>query len=208
MKKISILIALCMLLTVGGVYATWIYSGNQLASQTEPFVSKMGVLGYEGTSGSYTFTHNDLDFAVEPDDQQTKNTTIAWGSGSMTLVFTPKKDISDVALANALNATLTVEISSSSAGVYNEETVFSVDPGFKVVLNTEENAWVETTNENGTYYTYTITADTIKGAISIGNFSLPTEDDYNDFKAAINDVTFRVKVTPINAIVTPDAPQA
>ena len=112
MKKLSLLIALCILLTIGGVYATWIYSGNQIDAQTTPFVSKMGGLDHEGNSGSYTFIENSLEFSVEPDAQDTKITTIVWTEGTVKLVFTPKGDINDTMLANALNATITVELAS------------------------------------------------------------------------------------------------
>lgn len=192
MKKLSILIALCVLFTVGGVYATWIYSGNQIDAQTEPFVSKMGGIDHEGNSGSYSFTENSLDFAVEPDSQDTKITTIAWGTGSITLVFTPKGDISDDMLANALNATLTVELASSTAGTYNGTAIYTIDPNFAVVLT--EADWTE--HNSGEYYTYTITAATIEDAISIGSFHLPTQDEYEEFKSIIQDVKFRVKVAP------------
>ena len=192
MKKFSILIALCVLLTVGGVYATWIYSGNQIDAQTEPFVSKMGGLDHEGNSGSYTFTNNSLDFAVEPDTQETKITTIVWGTGSMQLVLTPKTDINDAMLQKALNATITVELASSTAGEYKGETVYTIDPNFAVTLTAGD--W--TSHNDGEYYTYTITADTIKDAISIGSFHLPSEDDYTEFKSVIQDVKFRVKVSP------------
>jgi len=192
MKKLSLIIALCILLSIGGVYATWIYSGNQIDAQTEPFVSKMGGIDHEGNSGSYSFTENSLDFAVEPDSQDTKITTIAWGTGSITLVFTPKGDISDDMLANALNATLTVELASSTAGTYNSTDVYTIDPNFAVVLT--ETDWTE--HNSGEYYTYTITAATIEDAISIGSFHLPTQDEYEEFKDVIQNVKFRVKVTP------------
>ena len=192
MKKFGILIALCVLLTVGGVYATWIYSGNQIDAQTEPFVSKMGGLDHEGNSGSYSFTNNSLDFAVEPDTQETKITTIVWGTGSMQLVLTPKTDINDAMLQKALNATITVELASSTAGEYKGETVYTIDPNFAVTLTADD--W--TSHNDGEYYTYTITADTIKDAISIGSFHLPSEDDYTEFKSVIQDVKFRVKVSP------------
>ena len=192
MKKFGILIALCVLLTVGGVYATWIYSGNQIDAQTEPFVSKMGGLDHEGNSGSYSFTNNSLDFAVEPDTQETKITTIVWGTGSMQLVLTPKTDINDAMLQKALNATITVELASSTAGEYKGETVYTIDPNFAVTLTADD--W--TSHNDGEYFTYTITADTIKDAISIGSFHLPSEDDYTEFKSVIQDVKFRVKVSP------------
>ena len=192
MKKFSILIALCVLLTVGGVYATWIYSGNQIDAQTEPFVSKMGGLDHEGNSGSYTFANNSLDFAIEPNTQETKITTIVWGTGSMQLVLTPKTDINDAMLQKALNATITVELASSTAGEYKGETVYTIDPNFAVTLTAGD--W--TSHNDGEYFTYTITADTIKNAISIGSFHLPSEDDYTEFKSVIQDVKFRVKVSP------------
>lgn len=192
MKKLSLLIALCILLTIGGVYATWIYSGNQIDAQTTPFVSKMGGLDHEGNSGSYTFIENSLEFSVEPDSQDTKITTIVWNEGTIKLVFTPKGDINDTMLANALNATITVELASSTAGEYQGSTIYTIDPSFAVALT--ETDWTE--HNDGEYYTYTITADTIRDAISIGSFHLPSEDDYTEFKTAIQDVKFRVKVTP------------
>ena len=192
MTKLSLLIALCMLLTISGVYATWIYSGNLIDTQTEPFVSKMGGLDHTGNSGSYSFTANSLDFAVEPDSQDTKITTIVWGTGSMTLVFTPKGDINDAMLAKALTATLTVEQASSTLGEYDDTDVYTIAENFKVSLTSEN--W--TSHNDGEYYTYTITAATIKDAISIGQFHLPTEDEYVAFKAVIQDVKFRVRVTP------------
>ena len=192
MKKLSLLIVICILLTIGGVYATWIYSGNQIDAQTTPFVSKMGGLDHEGNSGSYTFTDNSLEFAVEPDTQDTKITTIVWTEGTVKLVFTPKGDISDAMLANALNATITVELASSSAGEYKGETIYTVDATFALTLTSTD--W--TSHNDGEYFTYTITADTIKDAISIGSFHLPSEDDYTEFKSVIQDVKFRVKVSP------------
>ena len=192
MKKFGILIALCVLLTIGGVYATWVYSGNSIDAQTEPFVSKMGGLDHEGNSGSYTFANNSLDFAVEPDTQETKITTIVWGTGSMQLVLTPKTDINDAMLQKALNATITVELASSTAGEYKGETVYTINPDFAVTLTADD--W--TSHNDGEYFTYTITADTVKDAISIGSFHLPSEDDYTEFKSVIQDVKFRVKVSP------------
>ena len=192
MKKFSLLIALCILLSIGGVYATWIYSGNQIDAQTTPFVSKMGGLDHEGNSGSYTFTENSLEFAVEPDSQDTKITTLVWTDGTIKVVFTPKGDINDTMLSKALNATLTVELASSTVGTYNGSDIYILDPDFKVVLTDTD--W--TSHNSGEYYTYTITADAIKDAISINAFHLPSEDDYTTFKDAIQDVKFRVKISP------------
>ena len=124
MKKFSLLIALCLLLTIGGVYATWIYSGSQFDARTEPFVSKMGGMDHQGNAGAYTFTNNSLDFSIEPDTQETKKTTLVWGTGSVTLTFTPKGDILSDTLTRALSATITVEQASDTLGNYGGQPIY------------------------------------------------------------------------------------
>ena len=191
MKKFSLLIALCMLLTIGGVYATWTYSGSQIDPQTEPFVSKMGALDHQGNSGSYAFSNNSVDFAIEPTTQEDKETSLVWGNGSMTLTFTAKGDITDDDLTRALNATIVVEQASATLGTYAGSAIYQVNTDHKVVLDADK--WTD--NSNGTY-TYTITKTDLEGSISVNAFHLPTEDEYTAFKDAIQDVKFRVKVTP------------
>ena len=197
MKKLSILIALCMLLTVGGVYATWIYSEGQIDTQFKGFSSGMGGIDHEGNSGLYEFTLNGLSFTVEPNTQKDKITTIVWAeNGTMTLTFTPKGDITDAMLAKALNATLTVEFAAAdvAGGTYDNQTIFTINPDYKIELTADD--WQEQTSENGTYYTYTITKDTMADSISVGSFHLPTEDEYHAFSTAMQSVKFAVRVTP------------
>ena len=209
MKKISLLIALCMLLTVGGVYATWIYSGTSLDVQTESFISALGGLQHEGSSGLYSFTNNTLKFAVEPDNQQDKNATIVWDeTTSITVVFTPHGDISTQGLATALNATFT--IISNTLGTYNGADIYSINPDFAIVVTPDNWTGYGAQNADGVYesYTYTITATALKEAnpISIADISLPTEDDYNDFNAANGNVKFKIQVSP--QVTAPAVPQA
>ena len=197
MKKISLLVLLCVILTIGGVYAAWIYSGNQIGSQDEQFLNKMGGLDYSGNSGSYTFTDNSLDFAIEPNNQDDKITTIVWGHGSMTLVFTPSADINETMLEKALTATITVICSNDTLGEYKGEQIYNLDTDFKIELNAD--SWTKHDNENDgfvDYYTYSIDAAKIEDAISINQFKLPTEDDYNDFKVEAEKPVFKVVVAP------------
>ncbi len=197
MKKFSLLIVLCMLLTIGGVYATWIYSGNQVDPQTQPFISQMGDIDHEGNAGSYSFTNDGLGFAVEPTTQEEKVTSIVWNDKSVILTFTPKLDISDAALEDALNATIVVELASDTAGTYQERTIYTIKQDFAITLN--QGSWQgHDTNDDNImeYYTFVINKTNISESIEIYPFELPTEDDYADFKAIIQNVKFRLKVTP------------
>ena len=112
--------------------------------------------------------------------------TVKGPLGTLTYAVNPKMTV------KIDGATLTVERASSSAGEYKGQTIYTVDNNFKVELTSAN--W--TSHNDGEYYTYTINADTVKDAITIGEFHLPSEDDYNEFKTAIQDVKFRVKVSP------------
>ena len=196
MKKFSLIIALCLMLTIGGVYATWIYSGNQVEPQTQQFVGQMGGMDHEGNAGSYTFINEGLEFAVEPNTQEAKETTIVWNDKSLVLNFTPKSDISDAAKEAALNATIIVEIISENAGIYNGQTVYSIAPDFKITL--DESKWtpVDTDADDVVdHYSFVIDKSNIEGSILIEKIALPSEDDYVLFKEAIKNVKFRVRVT-------------
>ena len=199
-----------MFLTIGGVYATWIYSGSQVDAQTEPFVSKMGGLDHEGNAGIYTFSHNSLDFSVEPNNNIDKVTTIIWGDGNVTLTFTPKGDITPENLAAALGGTVSVELASDTAGTYGEQTIYTITENNSFVLPNfaGEGGWTEHNQDGTKYYTFVIDASMIDEAIAIGNFALPTENDYVAFKAAIQNVKFRLRVTPGTLTVNPDTPDA
>ena len=59
MKKLSVLIALFLCVTIGGVYATWTYSGNVDVTDGEVEI-KATIAGaeYTGACGTYTVTSN------------------------------------------------------------------------------------------------------------------------------------------------------
>lgn len=193
MKKLSLLIALCMLISIGGVYAVWTYPGETMESQTEPFVSKMGDIGHTGSAGSYTFSGNSIDFSIEPNNQDEKITSIVWGAGQVTLTFVADANISDDAKSAALNATISIVNTSATLGEYDSQAIYTLDSTKVITLN--ESSWTKVDNQT---YTYTITAQTLEGlgAISINPFSLPSQDDYDDFKTANAAVRFAIKVTP------------
>lgn len=195
MKKLSLLIALCMLISIGGVYAVWTYPGETMESQTEPFVSKMGDIGHTGSAGSYTFSGNSIDFSIEPKDnnQETKLTSIVWGAGQVTLTFVANDNISADAKHAALNATISIVNTSATLGEYDSQAIYTLD-STKVITLTE-GSW--NTSDNQTY-TCTITAEMLKDleAISITEFALLSQDDYDLFKTANAAVRFAIKVTP------------
>lgn len=192
MKKLSVLVALILCVTVGGVYAAWIYSGSTINAQTEPFVNKMGELRTEGEAGSYHFSENTIDFAIEPNNQDDKRTTLVWGTGKVTLTFEAAGDITDADLAKALNASVVVVSENIASGMYEETQIYTIVDGKKIQLT--ESSWQHTDGTN--IWTVTINASELEGFVTVADYHLPTADEYSAFVTAHGNVKFKLQVTP------------
>ena len=98
MKKLSLLLARAMLLTVSGVYAVWTFtqSTDIMDINTTSIIDMTNATSI-GTYGTYEFT-NDLTMVVDP-KEGTTHTTALYITGSLTVKFTPN----DYAPANIRN---------------------------------------------------------------------------------------------------------
>jgi hypothetical protein len=196
MKKLTLLVALLLCVTIGGVYATWIFAGDSILSQTDPFANKMGDVDTTTSAGAYHFTNNTMAIVVEPDSNDTHNTTLTWdASGSVTLRFEANSTISDAPLDKALRAVITVEAVDIANAKYNDGTgekqIYSLNPDFKITLT--EGDW---TQESTYVYTYTVSAAQLADAVTMESFNLPNYDAYRSFKTAQDIVKFKFRVSP------------
>ena len=67
MKKLSLLIALAMLISITGVYATWVYSqSDDVADITNARAITMTNATFEGTYGTYNTDATSLTMKVDP----------------------------------------------------------------------------------------------------------------------------------------------
>ena len=89
MKKLSLLIALCMLLTIGGVYATWTYTQNtDVADEAVNMNINLTDVAYSGSYGTYKVDTSSLKLAIEP-KADTTHTTALYIEGNIVVTFTP-----------------------------------------------------------------------------------------------------------------------
>ena len=101
MKKLSLLVAIALLVTIGGVYATWSYAGN-IATESHMHMSVNLATATEDTpKGSITMVVNSMDVLI--DDTNHDYVAEAVFSGKMGFVFTPGKGASDDVVADGIN---------------------------------------------------------------------------------------------------------
>ena len=191
MKKLTVLVALLLCITIGGVYDTWIFAGDTILSQTDPFINKMGDVDTSTSAGSYHFVNNTVNLVVEPENADSYKATITW-TGDVTLRFAANDTISADPLDRALNATVIIEAVDITGATYGGTQIYTLNNAFKIQL--AEDSW--THDEATNTYSYKITAAALADAVSIGDFTLDTYDEYRAFKLAQDVVKFKFRVNP------------
>ena len=91
MKKLSLLIALCMLLSIGGVYANWVYNEG-LAGEAHDHVGSFGLSSAtnSGSKGSLVVDASGASMTIDPYGD-TYNAELNFG-GTITVTFVPDED--------------------------------------------------------------------------------------------------------------------
>lgn len=195
MKKLSLFVALVLLVTVGGVYAQWVYAGNDInALNSRSVTVVMGNVTTTGNAGSYSIADGDntLKATIQPKEAGSYVPSLVW-SGSITITFTPAGSISASNLARAKAATLTLNVSDIDSAQYDSKRIFSKTANSTIAF--DSNAWVYNSGSNT--YTYTIDASALASFVSINeDISLDNIDEYNAFTGEFIHAVFTVDIAP------------
>ena len=168
MKKIRVLIALAMMVTIGGVYATWNYAEKQAMSVqsatgvtlTEKVAdSEKGVISFNNTLG-LVIDDTNADYVAELS-----------ATGSATVTFEPSEFAPLDVRNNGIK--MKCEVSVTEPWTYEGDQIFTVVSPSIILNNGEPTREV------------TITADELMNALTLGPISLDTEEKYDLFAEAL-----------------------
>ena len=199
MKKLSLLMALAMLITVGGVYATWIYNEAPAAVG----FSSIGVQleGYDNT-GSKGSISAVSDFSLDIDDMggYVPGFVPSKQDGVVTITFTPTQfadpDIQENGLAS-LNYRLYAKIGTDELDVtqitytFGGET-YQIFEKFDTELKSVN---LETKSFADGKFTYTISVDDVLALMTLKpGVQLETFAEYEAYQLALQNITFGIEV--------------
>lgn len=211
MKKLSVLIALALCLTIGGAYATWTFAVGQV-TDTNATVSNIGigmvVKNDGGSMGELTATFENYGYSVVPGD----GTTIG-ELGNIPMLQNDKADakliITFVAAANAEDSIkrtgITVDVDLSVAtdftsGKYSEVLGVADTHGITIKAGTsttdiDKGDWTSRTeNTDGTVtFVYEITSATVMSWMKVANANALTNyDDATVYAAAVTTGKYQI----------------
>ena len=186
MKKVSLLIALALIVTIGGVYATWTYTQNTDVAD-EPLNLAMNLTGvaYSGSYGVYRIEKSsDFTMLIDPAEGTVHDTALTI-TGSLTVHFTPATFAPEDIKENGVDSTFQFTLSNSDWKYENQAVVTLQHTG------THDITWVK--QSDGTF-TYTLDAEALAEHIKLTTFTLDTKADYDAFSAVLanGQITFTV----------------
>ncbi len=183
-RVLSLLIALAILVTVGGVYATWLYAETDMTA-VHGHIGSFGLASAEINNSKGTFTvdasgaHLVID-QTAADDYTAKLTA----TGTITVKFTPS-----TIFGNSNPDLLTFNVVYSLVTDNADPTNYKVNDGsgekaLFTTFDTETQTPLALT-KSGDVYTATVEASVLLDLIEIDTFELDTYAKYSTFSAQV-----------------------
>lgn len=182
MKKLTIIVALMLIVTIGGVYATWNYAQGDVSKVDKYLDSVTKITDKVVTTSKGTISVDSTNLSIVIDDANNDHTAELSVTGYVQITFTPNDGADADVIANGIK----LKYSMSNTGLtHNGDDIFTYATG-DVALN----------GGNATKSIQIPAADlgiTLKNAIS-----LPTVADYEAFKASLHTGSLCITVSEAN----------
>lgn len=184
MKRLSLLIFLALAVTVGSVYAAWVYTETtDVMDVTEGKSLNLTAATSEGSYGTYTIDVSGLTLSIDP-KEGTTHTTALYPEGQIVITFTPStyapKEVKDNGVVS------TYWFTCVNDKQYESQDVVSV--------HEEEHDIVWVKQSNGSF-TCTIAASEIKDHITLTEFNLDTKGEYDIYDEVLDHVSITIHVS-------------
>lgn len=175
-KRLSLLIALVLCFTIGGVYATWVYTqSDDVADITKSGTVNLTDATFEGTYGTYAVDVQGAKMEVDPKEGTTHTTSLVI-TGNIVITFTPNVNAPVTVKEKAVPSTFALALSNPN-WKYNDQVILTVDTSKYDIV------WGEP-DSNG-IFTYTIEASVLSGYITLTEFDLDTKAKYDAYAQAL-----------------------
>ena len=194
MKKLSLLIALIVCVTIGGVYATWSYAGtNDIVDGAKEIVVTLESATLSGENGHYSFDTN-LVMTIDQESKSSHKAVLTMNDDAyLKIIFTPADnatvDIKGNGVASKFKFTTTttmqykVDADNNYSATGTAKDIFIFDNTGADENNYTSFSW--TKEDNGTF-TYTFDLTALKEEIKIADFILDTKAEYDEFAKVLN----------------------
>lgn len=194
MKKLGLLMAMALTVTVGGVYATWTYAkGTDVADETVNMTLNLTDVAYIGSNGTYKIDTTGLTLKIDP-KAGTAHTTALYVDGSIVITFTPNTHAPEDVKENAVASTFQFGLTNSNWTFDDDGEGGEAAKSIITLEHAEKHDIAWTKGADGVF-SYTIDADEIAEHITLTEFVLDTKVKYDAFNTALGNGQITITVS-------------
>ena len=194
MKKLSLLIAMILCVTIGGVYATWTYTQNtDVADETVNMSMNLTSVAYSGSYGTYNIDTSTVIMTIDP-KQGTTHITALTIVGDIVITFTPNSVAPQEIKETGVKSTFQFGLTNAN-WTFDDDTE-DAEAAKKIItlahVDAETIDWGEPTNG---VFTFTIPASELAEHILLTEFNLDTKAKYDTFNTALGQGQISITVS-------------
>lgn len=182
LKKLEAIIAIALVLTIGGVYATFNYAQGGVDTQNIEITGSVEDAVTTTNKGTISLTNATV---IKVDDTNTDLVTDGSITGNITITFTPNQGADADVANNGIVLKLQISVTGND---YNSNTLYSLS-SYETACG--ENDYILLNSGNATK---SVTVN-LSDYIAVNAISLPTLADYNTYKTAFTAATITVTVS-------------
>lgn len=203
-SKLGFISLLCLVLVIGGVFATWDYAQGTAAEVTETATIGLTAVGAESAKATITFTKNGYSAMIDDSDKDYRGElTIA---GTIDIVVTIKDGADQETYDNGITVRLdlsenfdTFAFAADASGREGEAKDVIALTSTSLTLTKGDTGWTRTVVGGTVTFTYTLTNERLNELITLAktddkvNVYLPTKANYEAFATHISGKTVTLK---------------
>lgn len=203
-SKLGFISLLCLVLVIGGVFATWDYAQGTAAEVTETATIGLTAVGAESAKATITFTKNGYSAMIDDSDKDYRGElTIA---GTIDIVVTIKDGADQETYDNGITVRLdlsenfdTFAFAADASGREGEAKDVIALTSTSLTLTKGDTGWTRTVVGGTVTFTYTLTNERLNELITLAktddvvNVYLPTNANYEAFATHISGKTVTLK---------------
>ncbi len=194
-KKLSVLVALILCVTVGGVYATWSYAADAGVSEEVNKGVSLAPVTQSGSIGEYEVGFSEFSIVIDqtaPGDYTPMLVfTVQSDDGSLDFKFTPTDVASDAVKTNGITSTVTF-----SSALTHEGTAIFTFPATITIGTVDSSETIKWEKQTDGSFTCSIANADLADYIQL-NYTdkLDTYAKYQDFEKSLQSGTVVIAVS-------------
>ena len=189
MKRLSILVALILCVTIGGVYAAWIYTSSTVGSVDRTISHGLTTATYEQDAGILQVKSNTVDIAIDQTAEEDYRAKLVI-TGEVVISFKPNPGADSTVVESGIPAIATIYTKNADTNLYDGSPIYVSPEGSKVAL-----VWEKLPDGS---FEATITAAQIDTLLDLGaEFVLDAHDDYTAFHELEENITITLAISQV-----------